>query len=131
MILWTSESTLLCAVMNASKKLSNIQIGSSVIKDIAVAIENPKALWPLGIPPFKGVPSPNIALAIIVAMHTIANTISIVYGSEFLTLVINTYDKLASLSQNITYPTISAFIAVIRTAPAAAFLQSLLMDDNN
>ena len=64
--------------MNASKKLSNMHIGSSVIKDIAVARENPNALWPLGIPPFKGVPSPKIAFAIIVTIHTITNTINIV-----------------------------------------------------
>jgi hypothetical protein len=78
-----------------------MQIGSSVINDIAVAIENPKALWPLGIPPFNGVPSPNIAFAIIVTIHTITRTINIVYGSEFFTLLIKENENLLSLSQNI------------------------------
>ena len=79
---WTSESTLLCAVINAIIKLSIIHIGSSVIKDIAVDNEKAKALCPLGIPPFSGVPSPKIDFIIIVTMQTITNTINIVYGCD-------------------------------------------------
>ncbi len=82
----TSESTLLCAVIKAIIKLRTIHIGSSVINDIAVAIENAKALWPLGIPPLRGVPSPNTAFIITVNIHTTTNTINIVYGSELFIL---------------------------------------------
>ena len=74
----TSESTLLCAVIMAKRKLSSIHVGSSVISEIAVAIENPNALCPLGIPPLRGVPTKKIAFTIIVAMHTITSTINIV-----------------------------------------------------
>ena len=35
------------------------------------------------------------------------------------------YEKLDNLSQNITYPTKTAFNAVTKTAPAAAFLATL------
>ena len=48
-----------------------MHIGSSVKRAITVAIEKDNALCPLGMPPFNGVPSPNIAFTIIVANVTI------------------------------------------------------------
>ena len=99
--------------------------GSSVINDIAVAIEKDNALCPLGIPPFNGVPSPNIALTITVKIDTITRTIKIVYGCDPFILFNNIRDISDNLSQNIIYPTHTAFIAVKSTAPAATFFAIL------
>ena len=96
-------------------------IGSSVIKAIVVAIENAIALCPLGMPPFNGVPSPNIAFTINVVIDTNISTKNIKYGSEFFILSIVENVISLNLSQNIIYPTIRAFIAVTKTAPAATF----------
>ncbi len=48
-----------------------MQIGFSVINAIAVEIENANALCPLGIPPFKGVPSPKIAFILIYNLNIV------------------------------------------------------------
>ena len=53
-------------------------MGSSVINEIAVAIENERALCPLGIPPLNGVPSPKIDFIIKVAKTTNTNAINII-----------------------------------------------------
>ena len=66
-----------------------------------------------------------MAFTIIVAIDTNTKTINIVWGSDVFILWSNISDKSDSLSQNIIYPTTTAFIAVKRTAPAATFLAIL------
>lgn len=84
----TSESTLLCATIKAKRKESIIDNGSSLCyKGYGSSKENAMAECPrLGIPPFKGVPSPKIAFTIIVIKQTSISNINIVYGLELLIL---------------------------------------------
>ena len=65
---------------------------------IAVARANARAAWPLGIPPFSGVPVEVKAFTTTTQINTNTIHIKVTCGSDFLIVKINEFDKSVNLS---------------------------------
>ena len=77
--------SILLWATNAAIKYASVEVTTlSIINVIAVAIANAKAEWPLGIPPFRGVPVAVNALTTTTAINTNTIQINVTWISDFL-----------------------------------------------
>ena len=91
-------SILLCATSTAIKYANVDATTFSPKKVIAVAVANASAVWPLGIPPFKGVPVAVIAFTTTTAIKTKIIQINVKCIWDCLILFSTELDKSVNLS---------------------------------